>query len=288
MPTSTPSVSRSPMRPPTRSPLPSPSSWPPTWGPPPRLATPRGTAPTDGQVGAFLAGLHGRTWMPWQRYVADVIGERTPTGRYAYPLVVVTVPRQTGKTTWAFDLALGRCLTLPDYRCGYTAQTGHVTTERFSDRFLELADGPLTARARLRRSAGTERITMPARSHMKAFPPKPGALRSSAMDLVIVDEAQEHGTVLGEQLDLTILPTFTTRPRRQLILVGTAGTDSSDYLRRYLAAARDRVPGYAVFEWGATTADDPDDEAVWARVHPGLGGLTDLDALRQARSAMGP
>jgi len=201
---------------------------------------------------------------------------------------VVTVPRQCGKTTWAFDLALGRCLTSPDYRVAYTAQTGHVTTERFGDRFLELADSPLAARARMRRSAGTERVTFPGRSHVKAFPPKAGALRGSAMDLVIVDEAQEHGTVLGEQLDLTILPVFTTRPRRQLILVGTAGTDSSDYLRRYLAAARDRLPGYAVFEWGFHDSEDPDDEATWWARHPGLGPLTDVDALRTARSAMGP
>jgi len=72
--------------------------------------------------------------LPWQRYVADVIGERTSSGRYRYPLVVVTVPRQTGKTTWALDLALGRCMVHSDYRVAYTAQTGHITTERFADR----------------------------------------------------------------------------------------------------------------------------------------------------------
>jgi hypothetical protein len=225
--------------------------------------------------------------LPWQRYAADVIGERTPDGRYRYPIVVVTVPRQCGKTTWALDVALGRCLEQPDYRAAYTAQTGHVTTERMGDRFLELADGPLAPRARIRRSAGTERVTFPGRSYVKAFPPKAGALRSSALDLVIVDEAQEHGTVLGEQLDLTILPTFTTRRRRQLILVGTAGTDASDYLRRYLTSAREGVPGFAILEWGFADDDDPDDEATWVRTHPGLGPLTDLDALRGARAAMG-
>jgi hypothetical protein len=216
-----------------------------------------------------------------------VIGERTPAGRYRYPIVVVTVPRQCGKTTWALDLALGRCLEQPDYRAAYCAQTGHVTTERMVERFGELADGPLASRAHLRRSAGTERVTLPGRSYVKAFPPKAGALRSSALDLVIVDEAQEHNAILGEQLDLTILPTFTTRPRRQLIIVGTAGTDASDYLRRYLTSARESVPGFAVFEWGLSPEDDPDDEDAWIRTHPGLGRLTDLDALRGARAAMG-
>lgn len=256
----------------------------------PRLMTPRDlSCPTDGAAGAFIAHMHGRPWFDHQRATADVIGELLPNGHYRYPIVVVLWPRQCGKTTWVMDVALGRCLQNPDYRVAYAAQTGHVTTERMGDRFLELADGPLSTRVKTRRSAGTERATLPGRSYLKAFPPKAGALRSSALDLVIVDEAQEHGTVLGEQLDLTIIPTFTTRPRRQLILIGTAGTDTSDYLRRYLKAARAGESGYAVIEYGAPDDADTDAEETWQTSHPGLAcGLTDLAALRQARAAMGP
>jgi hypothetical protein len=240
-------------------------------------------------LGAFIAQAHGRPWKDHQRLAADVIGELRPDGRYRHPLAVVLLPRQTGKTTMVHDLALGRCLAYGDYRAAYAAQTGHVTTERMTERMGELADGPLSSRVHVRRSAGTERVSLPGRSYLKAFPPKAGALRSNALDLVIVDEAQEHGTVLGEQLDLTILPTFTTRPRRQLIVIGTAGTDASDYLRRYLAAARDGLPGYCVVEYGAHDGEDVDDEDVWVTRHPGLAsGLTDVDALRVARQAMGP
>jgi hypothetical protein len=236
-----------------------------------------------------VASAHSRPWKPHQRLAADAISQLRPDGRYLYPLAVVLLPRQTGKTTMVMDLAIGRGLAKPDYRAAYAAQTGHVTTERMQERMLELGEGPLASRLRLRRSQGTERITLPARSYLKAFPPLPGALRSNALDLVIVDEAQEHGTVLGEQLDLTIHPTFTTRPRRQLIVIGTAGTDASDYLRRYLAAARDALPGYAVVEYGAQPGEDTDDEQVWLLRHPGLScGLTDVDALRTARAAMGP
>ena len=255
----------------------------------PRLATPRDPSrPTDGDAGAFVAHLHGRPWTPWQRAAADLIGERLPNGRYAYPVAVVLVPRQCGKTTWVFDLAQGRCLVHGDYRAAYTAQTGHVTTERFGERMSELGSTPLAPRVQLRRSQGTERMAFRRGSFIKAFPPKDGALRGSALDLVVVDEPQEIDEDLGTALDQTILPTFTTRPRRQLILVGTAGTDRSAFLARYLALARAAAAGVAVVEYGAAEDVDPADPTVWRTVHPGLAaGLTDEDALTSALGVMG-
>lgn len=256
---------------------------------PPRHATPRNPArPTDSSSGAFIAHLHRRPWIPWQRDTAAVLGERSATG-YAYPIVVVLVPRQCGKTSMIFDLAQGRCLDQVDYRAAYCAQTGHVTSERIGERMGELAATPLARRVRTRRSAGTERMSFPRGSFIKAFPPKDGALRSSALDLVVVDEAQEIDEQLGRALDQTILPTFTTRPRRQLILIGTAGTSASEYLARYLDLARTGTPGVGLIEYGATPpVEDPGDEDLWLAVHPGLAaGLTDLDALRSARTPLG-
>lgn len=81
----------------------------------PRMVTPRDLSrPTDGESGAFVGHLHGRPWLPWQRATADLLGEQLGTGRYAYPVAVVLVPRQTGKTTFVFDTAMGRCLTRTD------------------------------------------------------------------------------------------------------------------------------------------------------------------------------
>ena len=267
-----------------------PSAAPPVLTVPPRAATqPDLTRPADGWMGALVGNLHGRSWLPWQLEAGDVIGQLEPDGSYTFKIVVVMLPRQVGKTTFMFDLAIGRCLQYRDYRCAYAAHTGHKTTERFTDRYQDLATGPLSRHVRVRRSAGTERITArTTHSYLKAFPAIPDALRSDALDLVIVDEAQKHGTVLGEQLDLTILPTFTTRPRRQLIVVGTAGTDASDYLRRYLDKARNHTPGYGLIEYGAHDTDDLESEATWQARHPGLGHLTDLPNLRMQREAMGP
>lgn len=256
----------------------------------PRLITPGDPyRPTDGRSGALIAHLHGRPWLPWQRTFGDLAGTAGRDGRYAAEFVVAMIPRQCGKTTAVFDTAQGRCLALPDYRAAYTAQTGHVTSERFGERMAELGSTALARRVGRRRSAGTERMTFPRGSYLKAFPPKDGALRGSALDLVVIDECQEITELQGVALDQTILPVFTTRRRRQLILIGTAGTDMSAYFARYLALARGGAAGVFVIEYGATPDDDPADPAVWWRVHPGLAaGLTDEEALRGALAVMGP
>lgn len=272
----------------------------------PRLATPRNLErPTEGDVGAFIGHLHGRSHLPWQRDTFDLIGELDPaTGRLVYDTSIVLVPRQCGKTAGIMDDNTGRMMSHRDYRVAYAAQTGHVTTERFAERFTELEGGPLVDRVKLRRSQGTERITWKSTgSYVKAFPPKDGALRSSALDRVIVDEAQEHSEALGYALDTTIIPTFSTRSvrgpiGRQLVLIGTAGTDASQYLWRYLEQAREYTlellrtgapgSGIALIEYGAHDGEDTDDEAVWIARHPGLaGGLTDIAELRAARRSLG-
>lgn len=214
-------------------------------------------------------------------------------GTYSYNIGVILVPRQCGKTTWLFDDTLGRCLELPDYHCAYTAQTGAMASERFAERLSQLPSTPLAAYVKGRRSQGSERMTVrslsgAAPSYIKAFPPRDGALRGSALDRVTIDEAQEVEELAGTQLDQTILPTFTTRKRRQLLLIGTAGNESSAYLARYLAMARGGAEGVALIEYGATPDDDPADPEVWKRVHPGLAaGLTDVAALRSAFQVMG-
>lgn len=227
--------------------------------------------------------------MPWQLATAEVVGEQTPEGHYAYPIVVVLVPRQTGKSTWLFDYLIGRCLVHPDYRAAYTAQTGQAAAERFGERMTDLAGTLIRPSCRMFRSSGRERMSFPRGSFLRAFPPRDGALRGSALDAVVIDEAQEVDDLQGHALDMTCLPTFTTRPRRQLILIGTAGNDTSAYLARYLALARAGAEGVALIEYGAAEDDDVTDPALWPRVHPGLAaGLTDTDALASALTVMGP
>ena len=71
--------------------------------------------------------------MPWQRHVADVVMELLPDGTLCYDRVVVTVPRQAGKSTLLLAILTHRCQAdLPGGRLDvgpqkqtvvYTAQT---------------------------------------------------------------------------------------------------------------------------------------------------------------------
>ena len=65
-----------------------------------RFATPRTPERrTHGGQVAELAKALGIPLMPWQRQVFDVALEVDEDNRYVYREVVVTVPRQSGKST---------------------------------------------------------------------------------------------------------------------------------------------------------------------------------------------
>ena len=92
---------------------------------PPRHHTPRSDLPTRGHGVAAIARAKGRPFMPWQQLAADVSHEFDPaTGLYRYGIVVVSVPRQSGKTKLEGDVADHRCLTKPRARVWVTMQNG--------------------------------------------------------------------------------------------------------------------------------------------------------------------
>lgn len=215
-----------------------------------------------------------------------------PGDGFAHTVVAILWPRQTGKTTLLACLALGRARRYPDFRAAYAAQTGHITSQRFKEWSDMLHRRPgWHLDYKTRDSDGTEKITVRANhSLFRAFPPIPGRLRSSALDLVIVDEAQEHDDAkVGQKLDADIQPTFDTRPRGQWIIAGTAGDVTATYWRRHYRNALAGEPGHLLLEIGTPPeGSDLEDPAVWAANHPGiLAGRTTVEKLQQARATLG-
>ena len=100
-----------------------------------KYATARNVSrPTFGnRVAHIAAEVMGTPLMPWQRQVADVAMELsldTP-GEWQYQMVVVSVPRQSGKTALMRAVAADRLLAYRGHQIQMTAQTGKDARKRW-------------------------------------------------------------------------------------------------------------------------------------------------------------
>jgi phage terminase large subunit-like protein len=237
----------------------------------------------------MVAAELGQPLMPWQRQVADVGLEVDSRGLPCFREIVVTVPRQSGKTTLMLAWSLYRCLAWTRarrQRVVYTAQTGQdARMKLIRDQWPILQASPLAATVkRTLEGAQESAILFKNGSRIDVQATTLGAGHGRTIDMAVIDEAFTDTDNRREQ---AMLPAMVTRDDAQLIVVSTAGTDSSPYLRakvdtgRAMAAAGERQ-GIAYFEWSADEGADPDDEDVWWSCMPALGHTISLEVIRHA------
>lgn len=255
----------------------------------PKYATARDfSARSDGaRIGKIAAAL-GRPFMPWQQLVADVATEREDDGSYRYEIVLVTVPRQSGKTTLVGPVQLDRIIMNPGIRCFYTAQTGMDAGKRFEDLVSLVKASPLGSKATYKFAAGDKSITVPGGSQLKIFSPGMAALHGETPPLVTLDEIWEYDELLGDaMLEGAIIPAqMTLAGRRQIWMISTAGTAASTFMRKWVDRGRESVtsggkkyPRLAYFEWGLPDGGDPYDPDTLASFHPAVGYTVTVDEL---------
>lgn len=236
--------------------------------------------------------------MPWQRLVADVGLEINPeTGRPAFREVIVEVPRQSGKTTLVLAWECHRALLWGSpQRIAYTAQTGWDARKKLIEDQAPILtnNGLAPAIDRVLRGVGNEAVVFRNGSRIDVLASSESAGHGRTLDLGVIDEAFSDSDFRREQ---AILPAMATRADAQLVVVSTAGTDSSVLLKRKVDAGRAAVAdgattGIAYFEWSAPEDMDPDDPATWWACMPALGhtfpngmGVTE-DTVRHARMTM--
>jgi len=265
----------------------------------PRWATRRRPErPTFGPAAARAGARLGTPFIPWQIDAADVVGEvlvdeRGRPYRFAYPTVIVTVPRRAGKTAWVLATAMQRTSGAPRRRAWYTAQSRGDATTTFVVEWV-----PALERGRfpvdVRRSNGSEGVTVrPTGSTFRLFAPTGKALHGQATDLVVIDEAWTFDLARGGALEAAIRPTQATRRWRQNVIVSTRGTVESSWLDRWVAIGRaaaedDRGRGIAYIEFSADDDADRADPATWWAAHPALGHTIDADFLADELATLDP
>jgi hypothetical protein len=238
-----------------------------------------------------VADALGRPLMPWQRLVADTAFELLEDGSPAFREVIVTVPRQSGKTMLLLAVELQRALGwATPQRIAYTAQTGWDARKKLLDDQAPILLGSALAPAvkQIYRGAGSEGVIFKNGSRIDVLASTVSAGHGKTLDLGVIDEAFDDADDRREQ---AILPAMVTKRDAQLLVVSTMGTDASVYLNRKVelgraAALEGRTSGIAYFEWAIPEGADIEDPASWWLGMPALGLTVSEASVAHARSTM--
>jgi hypothetical protein len=201
-------------------------------------------------------------------------------------------PRRAGKTTSVWDWMIGRCDLEPGTNIVVTAQKRQKARERLLDvaRVLERTWPEAFGGPKIMKGKGDESFEFANGSRLWIVAPDSGSVRGDAVDVFYLDEPQELDPEVSLDIKQALMPTFDTRPGAQVILSGTPGKVRAGWYWEALQAGLDGRTGVvkgwfakriAVSVYAAHPEDDWGDEAVWLRVHPGIGTLTTLDVIRE-------
>lgn len=236
---------------------------------------------TEGGEIAALSRLMGKPLMPHQRLISDVGTELRADGSgYKYKYVVVTLPRQSGKTTLLTPVQLNRLIKRPNTSAFFTAQNGVKAKARFMDTVKLIRESPLASYFAPRLAQGSEQIATGNGSTLKLFPPTEEALHGDTPHLVSLDEIWAHSALKGQQLLGAIGPAQVTLGNwAQIWMISTMGTADSGMLNEWIERGRAGEPGIAFFEWSLAPGLDAHDPVNWV-FHPALGNTITLEDLK--------
>lgn len=277
---------------------------------PPRFGTQRNPSrPTLGPAVGVIARRLGMPLMPWQQHVADVALELDPDGSFHYDEVILSLPRQNGKSALVLAWIVHRLIVAPiamgRQRVTYTAQLRQKARAKLEKDWAEVlrqappVDGVasfpeiLNPKARpqqpsewkLSLNNGSENIQFGRGNFLQLDAPSRTGGHGDTLDVGVIDEAWVHE---NNTVETGMSPSMATRANRQFLIVSAAGEARSKYFyRKVLAGRRACVaarPGRtAYFEWSALALDwdpekpdrmemigEPGDPATWRACMPAL------------------
>jgi hypothetical protein len=257
---------------------------------------------------AKVADALGQPFMPWQREAADVGCEIDPlTGLPAYREVIITVPRQSGKTTLFLSWQVNRCTSLrwaQPQRSAFTAQSGKDARDKWIDELFPLLRRSRRIRpliGRIYEGMGNEYVRFRNGSVIRLLSTSSSSGHSKTLHQAVIDEIWADSDNRREQ---GLRPAMITMADAQLLTCSTAGTAASLVLNEKVklgraAVERDSGRGICYVEYSAPDGWDPDDEESYFGFMPALcpdppcrcgGGswrhTVTLDTIRSERESM--
>lgn len=214
------------------------------------------------------------------------------TGQYASTVggVVISIPRQVGKTFTIGSLIVGLCLAFPRLRVVWTSHHARTTTNTFRSMQAIARKPAIFARLApngIRQANGEQEIAFANGSIVMYGAREQGFGRGmDAVDLVVFDEAQI--LTLKALEDMVPAANQARHPHGALVMMmGTPPrpTDPGEAFRAKREAAisgRERAGMYV--ELSADPDASPDDPAQWARANPSYPQRTPHAAMLRMRS----
>lgn len=265
------------------------------YAPAPRYAPARDLAwLSEGAEISRTANLLGFELMPWQQLVVDVATEyqimrpgesegdrHLGLRRYKYHTVIVTVPRQSGKTTLMTPVRVHRMMTRTGAKLFSTAQTGQDAGKRMRDMIGKVTTSPIAPLFKPRFSTGSEGLLCPGNgSSVTRFAPLPSSIHGETPLMVDYDEFWKYTKFLGDSLLGAARPAMITLAGlTQIWLVSTMGTAQSEFMNEWVERGRAGEEGVAYFEWSMPDDLDPYEPSTWWQFHPALGNTISEDAI---------
>lgn len=218
----------------------------------------------------------------WQQGIARCILAKDCTGDYAADTVVISIPRQAGKTYLIGALVFAECIKNPGTTVVWTAHRFKVSRETFNAlKSIALSEklAPHVDPDDIFSGAGNESIGFRNGSRIVFAARERGAIRGFAkVRIIVLDEAQ----ILTEAAMADLAPTMNQAENPQIILTGTPPkpTDPGEVFTnlRTEALAGDSE-GVVFIEFSADPGAASDDRSAWREANPSYPRRTPAKAI---------
>jgi hypothetical protein len=232
----------------------------------------------------------GTPLMPWQKKAARLLSEyrdeectchSPPQLLPRYKTVVISVPRQQGKTVLARTAVSTVAEREWDQELYGTAQSRQYAAKHVTKlgAALKRSDPTIT----VRRGVGNESVEWENGTTYLPISPTEGGGHGDSIDFLLIDE----GWALSAETLGGIGPAMIARPHSQMLIISTMGTVDSEVWNGIVEAGREGIdPTLAYIEYSAERDEDVFDESKWHEWMPALGITVSKDDIRAAMSVM--
>lgn len=226
---------------------------------------------------------------PWQIGVARCILAKDAHGLYAADTVVLSIPRQVGKTYLIGALVFADCIINPGTTTVWTAHRFKVARETFNALKGTALSAPMVPHVDpedIYTAAGNESITFRNGSRIVFAARERGAIRGfSKVRRLILDEAQ----ILTEAAMADLAPTMNQAENPQMILMGTPPkpTDPGEtFTNLRTEALAGQSEGVVYIEFAADPAAEMGDRKAWRDANPSYPHRTPGKAIERLRKLL--